>query len=54
MNECQKRLKDCFKYIYNNIDYLTYEDKKELLLTLRYYIDNISFRKFEHNFKITN
>lgn len=51
-SELSKKLKEYFKYIYNNIDYSTYEERLEILQNMRYYCDLLTKRKFEHNFCI--
>lgn len=42
-----------FKAIFSNIDYLTYEERLELLDFLGYYLNLCLIRKFETGFKLT-
>lgn len=52
VSDLSKQYHDYYKYIYNNIDYCTYDERLEILQNMRYYCDVIVRRKFEHNFKL--
>lgn len=42
-----ERLMSVFKYIYNNIQYLEYDERHEFLSMLNYWKDRILLQKFE-------
>lgn len=52
MTDFAKRFKESFRILYSNIQFLSYDERLELFAFLRYYIDKIVSRKFEHNFYV--
>ena len=42
-----ERLMSIFKYIYNNIQYLDYDERQEFLSMMNYWKDKILLQKFE-------
>lgn len=52
MTNLHDQFRDYCKLLFRDIDYLTYDERKELLSFMQYYINLCIKRKFEHNFNI--
>lgn len=52
MSDLYSQFRSYVKYLLSNIDYLTREERSEILSFIEYYANKAISRKFEHNFKI--
>lgn len=52
MTNFYEKFRDNYKFLCSNIDYLTYDERQEILSTIQYYIQLSIKRKFEYNFNI--